>query len=70
MSEQEPQDPKVDEALDGLDQGKREILIRLIRGTAFVAPVVAAFAMQGISIRPAHASPGSSSNVTESESLP
>ena len=61
MSEQ---NPKVDEALEGLDQGRREALIRLVRGGAFVAPVVAAFAMQGISIRPAHAQPGSSSNAT------
>jgi hypothetical protein len=60
MSEQ---DPKLNEALDGLDQGKRETLTRLIRGGAFVAPVVASFAMQGISIRPAHAQPGSSSNI-------
>lgn len=64
MSEQ---DPKVREALEGLDQGKRETLTRLIRGSAFAAPVVASFAMQGMSIRPAHAQPGSSSNVTISD---
>lgn len=59
--------PKMDEALEGLDQGKRETLLRLIKGSAFVAPVVASFAMQGISIRPAHAVPGSSSNFTTSD---
>ena len=61
------QDPNVREALDGLDQGKRETLTRLIGGSAFVAPVVASFAMQGLAIRPAEAQPGASalgSNVT------
>ncbi|MBX9775212.1 MAG: tail fiber domain-containing protein [Xanthobacteraceae bacterium] len=61
MSEQEP---KLQQALEGLDAHKRETLTRLIRGSAFVAPVVASFAMQGISIQPAHAQPGSSSNMT------
>jgi hypothetical protein len=55
---------KVDEALDGLDQDKRDTLRRLVRGTTFAAPVVASFAMQGISINPAHAQIGSSSNTT------
>jgi hypothetical protein len=57
------QDPNVEAALEGLDQGKRETLRRLIAGSAFAGPVVVSFAMQGISIRPAHAAPGSSSNV-------
>jgi hypothetical protein len=61
------QDPKVREALDGLDQGKREMLTKLISGSAFVAPVVASFAMQGLSIRPAEAQAGSSSNQTVSD---
>jgi len=52
----------IDEALEGLDQDKRDTLRRLVRGTAFAAPIVASFAMQGISINPAHAQPGSSSN--------
>jgi len=54
----------IDEALEGLDQDKRDTLRRLVRGTAFAAPIVASFAMQGISINPAHAQPGSSSNGT------
>jgi hypothetical protein len=49
------QDRNVREALEGLDEGKRETLSRLIGGSAFVAPVVASFAMQGLSIRPAEA---------------
>jgi hypothetical protein len=57
-------DARVDEALHGLDQDKRDTLRRLIRGTTFAAPVVASFAMQGISINPAHAQIGSSSNTT------
>jgi Chaperone of endosialidase len=57
-------DPKVREALEGIDESKRETLTRLVSGSAFVAPVVASFAMQGISIQPAHAQVGSSSNVT------
>jgi hypothetical protein len=57
-------DRKLETALDGMDQNKREILNHLAKGAAFAAPVVAAFVMQGLSIRPAHAFPGSSSNKT------
>jgi hypothetical protein len=71
MAEQDPQDPNVGEALEGLDAKKRQTLTKLIRGSAFVAPVVASFAMQGLSIKPADAqSPGSSvrsSNSTTSD---
>jgi hypothetical protein len=64
---QNPQDPNVSEALDGLDARKRETLMRLIRGSAFAAPVVASFAMQGLSIKPADAqSPGSSARPSDS----
>jgi hypothetical protein len=69
VAEKDPvaQDPNLREALDGLDAGKRETLTRLISGSAFVAPVVAAFAMQGLSIKPADAqSPGSSSRFSNS----
>lgn len=51
MSEQD----KTKEALEGLDSAKRETLTRLVTGSAFVAPVVASFTMQGLAIRPAHA---------------
>jgi hypothetical protein len=55
------QDPGLREALNGLDEKKRETLTKLVSGGAFVAPIVASFAMQGIAIRPADAqSPGSS----------
>jgi hypothetical protein len=59
------QDRNLDEALDGLDQGKRATLMRLAKGSAFTVPVVAAFLMQGISIQPAHAAAGSSANHTK-----
>ena len=56
------------EALDGLDQSKRATLRRLISGSAFVAPVVASFAMQGLAIRPAEAAASAAvTNVTKSD---
>ena len=54
------QDRNIRDALEGLDESKRETLTRLIGGSAFVAPVVASFAMQGLAIRPAEAQAGSS----------
>ena len=54
------QNPNLETALEGLDQNKRRTLMRLIGGSAFAAPVVASFAMQGMSIRPADASGASS----------
>ena len=59
MSEQ---DRNLIEAVDGLDREKRKVLMRLANGTAFAAPMVVAFVMQGLSIRAAHAFAGSSSN--------
>lgn len=61
------ENPKVEKSLEGLDSDKRETLGRLISGSAYVAPIVAAFAMEGISVRPAHAQVGSSSNITFSD---
>jgi hypothetical protein len=63
------EDPRVEKSLEGLDQSKRDTLSRLVTGSAFVAPIVAAFAMQGISVRPAHAQVGSSSNTTSDRRL-
>jgi len=56
------QNPNLETALEGLDQSKRRTLRRLIGGTAFIGPVVASFAMQGMSIRPADAQAGNSSD--------
>jgi hypothetical protein len=55
-------DPNIEAALEGLDQNKRRTLRRLMGGTAFIGPVVASFAMQGMSIRPADAQAGNSSD--------
>jgi hypothetical protein len=59
------QDSKLREALEGVDPAKRTTLTKLaIAG--FAAPVVASFAMQGISIQPAQAgSSGGVSNTTK-----
>jgi hypothetical protein len=46
---------KTDDALAGVDEAKRATLTRLVTGTAFVAPVVASFAMDGLTISKAHA---------------
>jgi hypothetical protein len=59
------QESRLREALEGVDPQRRKTLTKLaIAG--FVAPVVAAFAMEGISIQPAHAgSSGIVSNTTK-----
>jgi hypothetical protein len=46
---------KLREALDGLDESKRQTLRRLITSSAFVVPAVTSFAMQSLAIRPAEA---------------
>jgi hypothetical protein len=47
------------EALTGLDPKKRAALMRLVADTALMAvPVVASFAMDGLTISEAHAMPG------------
>ena len=72
MSKQNPaeQTSNVREAFEGLDQSRRETLTKLIRGSAFVAPVVVAFAMEGLTVGSAEAQAGSSSrsgNITVSD---
>ena len=52
---------KIDDALAGVDAAKRATLTRLIAGTAFVAPVVASFAMDGLTISKAQAQPANGS---------
>ena len=46
---------KIEAALAGVDEAKRATLNRLITGTAFVAPIVASFAMDGLTISKAQA---------------
>ena len=54
-------DSKKIDALAGIDAGKRQTLSRLITGTAFVAPIVASFAMDGLTISKAQAQPANGS---------
>jgi hypothetical protein len=44
-----------DDALKGIDEGKRLTLRRLALGAAFVVPVVASFSMDGLTISKVHA---------------
>jgi hypothetical protein len=46
---------KIDEVLADVDEAKRATLSRLLTGTAFVAPIVASFAMDGLTISKAQA---------------
>jgi hypothetical protein len=46
---------KREQALDGVDESKRATLTRLLTGTAFVTPIVASFAMDGLTISKAQA---------------
>lgn len=43
-------DDTIARAVAGLDAAKRSTLTRLVSGTAFVAPVVASFAIDGLTI--------------------
>jgi len=56
---------KVDEVLERIDPAKRGFLKALVVGTAFVAPMVASFPMEGLSVYEAHAQGGS--NITFSD---
>ena len=56
---------KVDEALQPVDPAKRGFLKTLVIGHAFVAPIIASFPMQGLSVYQAHATVGS--NVKSSD---
>ncbi len=48
-------DEKVESVLENVDPERRSALRAMIVRTAFVAPVVASFAMSGLSINEAHA---------------
>jgi Chaperone of endosialidase len=56
------QQQKLDAALDGVAQGRRDKLRRLIVKGAFVTPVVASFAMSGLTIERAAAAPNSTAS--------
>ena len=48
-------DENIIAALEGVDEGKRSTLIRLVRAGAFVTPLIASFAMSGLTIEHAAA---------------
>jgi hypothetical protein len=50
MSERE-----IDSILESVDESRRDAIRNMLIKTAFVAPVVATFAMGGLSVREAHA---------------
>jgi len=52
--------PKLKQALEGIDESKRATLTRLITGTSFAVPIVASFAMSGLTIDKAAAVPNGS----------
>jgi hypothetical protein len=56
-------DHKINKALEGVDEGRRETLNRLITGTSFIVPIVASFAMDGLAISKAKASPSNGSGL-------
>jgi len=58
-------DPDVDRLLEHVDPAKRLFLKSLVVGTAFVAPLVASFSLDGLSVYEAHAQIGSNITVTE-----
>jgi hypothetical protein len=62
----ENSDQNLDAALHGIDEGRRATLRRLIVKGAFVAPIVASFAMSGLTVERAAAQ----TNSTSSRPLP
>lgn len=64
-SDKNERDDKVDEVLRHVDPAKRGFLKALVVGTAFVAPIVASFPMEGLSVYEAHAQGGSNIVVSD-----
>jgi hypothetical protein len=58
---------KIDEVLAGVDEAKRATLTRLLTGTAFAAPIVASFAMDGLTVSKAQALPANGSGLVLSD---
>src|SRR5258708_17022769 len=54
---------KLEQALEGIDESKRATLTRLLTGTAFVSPIVASFAVDGLTISKAQAQARNGSGV-------
>jgi hypothetical protein len=66
-SEERKNADKVDEVLQRVDPAKRGFLKALVVGSAFVAPIVASFPMEGLSVYEAHAQGGSNITVPISD---
>jgi hypothetical protein len=47
--------PELDAALESIDEAKRETVRRIVLGAAFAIPVVASFAIDGLTVNPAFA---------------
>ena len=56
-------DDRLERALETIDAGKRDSMRKLVIGAAFVAPVVASFAIEGMMVSPAMASNITTSNL-------
>jgi hypothetical protein len=51
-------------SIEAFDASKRETLDRMVKGAAFVAPIVASFAMDSLKISRAHAQVANGSGIT------
>jgi hypothetical protein len=60
---------KKEEALDGIDEGRRRTLMRLGLGAAFVTPIVASFSMDGLTISKVHAATAHGSGFVEPSNM-
>jgi hypothetical protein len=54
---------ELERGLKGIDEHKRRTLVRLGLGAAFVAPIVASFSMDGLTISKVHAASAHGSGV-------
>jgi len=54
---------ELERGLKGIDERKRRTLVRLGLGAAFVAPIVASFSMEGLTISKVHAASANGSGV-------
>jgi hypothetical protein len=60
-------DEHMDRILERVNPGKRDFLKKVVVGTAFAAPLVASFSLDGLSLYEAHAQGASNVTVEESE---
>jgi hypothetical protein len=51
---------RLEQALETVDQGRRDALRKMVAGTAFVVPAVVSFAIDGLTVSPALAGNNSS----------